>query len=230
MRFCLYHLDYTLGRGVKLPDHITNSRSIVSLDKDSRKRLYRDHLCAFRCLAVHLGQDRLETHTKTLFPRWIDYQSAKDIDPDPKSFRGVQLTDISDFEKIVDANVNIYQLRDDDVVLAIFKSICRYKDTLHLNLFENHLSYIKNLPGYTKKYQCATCDRHFPRLDSMKRHQKICKGQTKYRFPGGFYSTPRTIFDKLEQNGIVVPEEDRLFEWFLVYDFEAILQKTRELN
>jgi hypothetical protein len=114
------------------------------------------------------------------------------------------------------------------VALSTFKSICRYKDTLHLNLFENYLSYIYNLPGYTKKYQCATCDRHFPRLDNMTRHQKICKGQTKYRFPGGFYSTPKTIFDKLEQHGIVVPEEDRLFEWFLVYDFEAILQKSIE--
>ena len=62
---------------------------------------------------------------------------------------------------------------------------------LHLNLFENHLSYIKNLTVCTKKYQCATCDRHFSRTDNMKRHQKICKGQTKYRFPGGFYSTPK---------------------------------------
>ena len=62
----------------------------------------------------------------------------------------------------------------------------------------------------------------------MKRHQEICKGQTKYRFPGGFYSTPKTIFDKLEQHGIVVPEEDRLFEWFVVYEFEAILQKSIE--
>jgi len=202
------------------------------LRQELYRRLYRDHLCAFRCLAVHQGHfhDRLETHTKTLFSRWIGYLSVKDrdIDLDPKSFRGVQLTDIPDFEKCFNVNVNIYQLRDGDVALSIFKSICRYKDILHLNLFENHLSYIYNLPEYTKKYQCATCDRHFPRLDNMKRHQKICKGQTKYRFPGGFYSTPKTIFDKLEQHGIVVPEEDRLFEWFLVYDFEAILQKSIE--
>ena len=54
VRLCLYHLNYTLGRGgVKLPDYITNSHSIVSLDKDSSKRLYKDHVCAFRCLAVH---------------------------------------------------------------------------------------------------------------------------------------------------------------------------------
>jgi hypothetical protein len=128
VRFCLHHLNYTLGRGgVKLPDYIKNSRSIVSLDKDSRKRLYKDHLCVFRCLAVHRGrlEDHLETHTKSLFSRWIDYLSVKDrdIDPDPKNFRGVQLTDIPDFEKCFDVNVNINQLRDDDVALPIFNKI-----------------------------------------------------------------------------------------------------------
>ena len=61
----------------------------------------------------------------------------------------------------------------------------------------------------------------------MKRHQKICLGKTEYKFPGGFYSSPKTVFDKLEQQGIRVPPEERLFEWFLVYDFEAILQKVQ---
>ena len=125
VRFCLYHLNYTLGRGgVKLADYIKNARSIVSLEKDSRKRLYKDHLWVFRCLVVHRGylENHFETHTKILFSRWIDYLSVKDRDihPDPKNFRGVQLTDISDFEKWVDVNVNIYQLRNDDVALPIF--------------------------------------------------------------------------------------------------------------
>jgi len=77
VRFCLYHLNYTLGRGgVKIADHIKNAfLQIVSLEKDSRKRLYKDHLCVFRCLAVHRGhlEDHFETHTKILFSRWIDF-------------------------------------------------------------------------------------------------------------------------------------------------------------
>ena len=49
------------------------------LRQELYRRLYRDHLCAFRCLAVHQGHfhDRLETHTKTLFSRWIGYLSVK---------------------------------------------------------------------------------------------------------------------------------------------------------
>lgn len=50
--------------------------------------------------------------------------------------------------------------------------------------------------------------------------------KTKRQFPGGFYSTPNTIFDKLEQYGITVNPSDRLYEWFLVYDFESMLVPT----
>jgi hypothetical protein len=67
VRFVLYHLNYPLGNAsIQLSDYITSSKSIVALDKSLT---YRDHLCTFRCLAVHQGnlRDRLETHTKALF-------------------------------------------------------------------------------------------------------------------------------------------------------------------
>ena len=35
-----------------------------------------------------------------------------------------------------------------------------------------------------------------------------------------------TIFEKLEECDIWVPEKDRIFPWFIVYDFEAILEKV----
>jgi hypothetical protein len=91
-----------------------------------------------------------------------------------------------------------------------------------------NLSYISNLPAYTQKYQCGTCDRHFSRLDNMKRHQLKCTGQTVYNFKGEFHSNPKTIFDKLEEQGIHV--QDRVYPWFVVYDFEAMLVPIRESN
>ncbi|CAG2221819.1 unnamed protein product [Mytilus edulis] len=62
----------------------------------------------------------------------------------------------------------------------------------------------------------------------MKRHQLKCTGQTVHRFKGGFYSNPKTIFDKLEEHGIRV--QDSLFPWFVVYDFEAMLVPIKESN
>ena len=202
VRFCLYHLNYTLGTGgVHIPDYIKKSKSIIALDKSQKGKVYRDHLCAFRCLAVQQGhlENHRETQTKIMFFRWIDYLNGKhtEIDPDPKTFKGLGLALMGDFEKMFAINVNVFQLRDDGVCLPIYKSCC-HKDTMNLNLYEHHLSYISNLSAYAQKFQCSTCQKHFPRLDNMRRHQKICKRQTKYTFPRGFYSSPKNIFDKLE--------------------------------
>ena len=54
--------------------------------------------------------------------------------------------------------------------------------------------------------------------------------KTKHQFPRGFYSSPKSIFDKLEEHDIVVPIQERLFPWFLVYYFEANLLPAEELN
>ena len=54
VRFVLYHLNYPLGNVVQLPEYLTSSKSIVALDKKfHNQKHYKDHLCAFRCLAVH---------------------------------------------------------------------------------------------------------------------------------------------------------------------------------
>lgn len=51
----------------------------------------------------------------------------------------------------------------------------------------------------------------------------MCTKRTKKQVQGGFYSTPDTVFDKLEQHGISVNANERFYEWFLVYDFESML-------
>ena len=62
----------------------------------------------------------------------------------------------------------------------------------------------------------------------MKRHSQKCQGRIKHQFSGGFYSSPKTIFDKLEKHGITIPAAERFFPWFLVFDFEAMLISTQE--
>ena len=231
VRFVLYHLNYPLGRGVQLPDYIKTSKSIVGLDRNREGMMYQDNLCAFRCLAVHQGhhKDSLETHTKALYDRWVQFAKDKHMDVyDRFDFPGLPLHQMAYFEICFAINVNVFQLRDDAIALTVYKSRCHYKDTMHVNLYEHHLSYINNLPAYTKKYQCGSCDRHFKDLSHMKRHQLKCTGQTVYNFKGGFYSNPKTVFDKLEEQGIHVT--DPLFKWFIVYDFEAMLVPIQESN
>lgn len=101
---------------------------------------------------------------------------------------------------------------------------------MYLYFFENHLSYISNFNAYTTQFRCKTCHRHFSIIKHVKRHQRTCTGKTKRKIPGGFYSNPKSVFDKLDQFGIYVEDKDRLYEWFLVYDFEFILVPMKIKN
>ena len=43
----------------------------------------------------------------------------------------------------------------------------------------------------------------------------------KHKYVGGVYHTPLTIFERLDEVGIHVPEEDRYFPFRATFDFEA---------
>ena len=60
----------------------------------------------------------------------------------------------------------------------------------------------------------------------MKKHFKKCESTTKYVFPGGFYSPPKTVFEELEEINIYVDQSERIYPWFIVFDFEAMLKGT----
>ena len=138
VRFVLYHLNYPLGNAIQLPEYIFQSKSIVALDKNfHNQRHSKDHLCAFRCLAVHREhlRDRLETQTRVLYDRWIQFANDKhlDVGSDPMQYQGLPLHQIAYFERCFSINVNVYHLRDDCVALTIYKSRCHVNDTMHVN-------------------------------------------------------------------------------------------------
>jgi hypothetical protein len=172
----------------------------------------------------------LETPTKVLFQQWRTYTAEQhphiQPDEDPMAYDGLSLEQLPYFEKCFRLNGNVFHLNEDGAATAIYTSRCRFDETLNLNVHNKHLSYIYNLRAYAKKYQCRTYEMHFARLHNMQQHQRQCTGQTKMQFPGGFYSAPKTVFDKLEEHGIEVVE--RIFPWFLVYDFEAYLMPLKD--
>ena len=64
----------------------------------------------------------------------------------------------------------------------------------------------------------------------VKKHSKICYKLTKLNFPGGFHSSPKTIFEKLAEIGIPVEKSLQHYPWLIVYDMEALLltSETKE--
>jgi hypothetical protein len=57
----------------------------------------------------------------------------------------------------------------------------------------------------------------------FKQHSKICEKKTEFDYPGGFYIEQQSVFEELEYIGIDVPEDERIFPWFAVFDFESML-------
>ena len=129
---------------------------------------------------------------------------------DPSSFEGVQLIDLPWFEQCFKVNVNVFELEENGNAYPIVKSAERFQNTMYLNHFENHLSYIQNFQTYARKFQCQLCSRLFDTHFQLKRHENRCEEKTKFVFPGGFYEQPKTIFEKLDNIGIKVPNEGPL--------------------
>merc|ERR1711860_65569 len=79
---------------------------------------------------------------------------------------------------------------------------------------------------YSHSYQCSKCDKLFKNLYHLHRHKSTCTGDVIYKYPGGVYHTPQTIFELLEDEGIYVSE--RYYPYRATYDIEVMLQPTEK--
>lgn len=225
--FTVTEMDYLLGEGsIRLPEHLKRTRSIIGLTTHPRTgRVYDDAKCFFRCLALHLNADDLDREADILLKRWNQHRENND-------FQGVSLTDIPLLEELFKLNIQIYDLQADGTTQNVYNSCFHHAEkedphpTLYLNAYESHFSYISNITGYSKKFQCVKCEKHFPRSDTFERHVDKCKGMASFKFPGGFYVPQSTIFEELKAVNIHVPEDDSFYPWFGVFDFEAMLKPS----
>ena len=78
-----------------------------------------------------------------------------------------------------------------------------------MNVYKNHLSYIKDIKLYSKQYICCRCDRLFSQMQNLNKHQSKCDGTVKYVFSGGVYKNKLSVFEELEKMGVRVREEDK---------------------
>ncbi|KAJ8311823.1 LOW QUALITY PROTEIN: hypothetical protein KUTeg_010636 [Tegillarca granosa] len=206
--FTIYSTHYPLGIGI-VPDYLRNHHAIVPLEHTGQN--YNNSLCAFRCLAAHRGYDVkcLEGAAHEHNKQW----SSDDI----TFFQGISFYEFPKFEETFQVNLEVYSLHKNEWAKSIYKSMGRYTDTMYLNMHEHHLSYIKDFAGYAKKFQCKSCERHFNMIKHLHVHQRICNNKTIY--------ANESIFEKLEQFGIVVPDTERIFPWSITYDMEYILER-----
>lgn len=221
IRWMVVRTNYILGAARKIPEYIKKKKCIIALNTNSSEGGLLEDKCAFRCLAYHRKQTRkgLERLTLNYYREYFGHRVPKRT-----KFNGLTLRDIPYFESTFDINVHMFQLFEDESCVHIYRSRGTFQETMNLNLYEDHLSYIKNLSVYCKKYECRNCKTLFPTHDRVARHEKRCKEATKSIFPGGYYARPRHIFQEFEYLDIRVDDDLRLYPFFITYDFEAMLQ------
>ena len=167
---------------------------------------------------------RCEQPAKNLF--WA-YCTRFDVAPE--NFSGDRLFDFIHLEDFFELNIIAYEL-DVKVAKLVQRSREFYKETMRLNVYENHLSVIVDFEHCCSVYQCVHCDKLWDHSDNYYRHTKSCTTTVREVFPGGIYKNPATIFEKLEEIGIVVPHCDRHFPFFVCYDFEVYFSKKQISN
>ena len=74
---------------------------------------------------------------------------------------------------------------------------------------------------YSKQFICNRCGKLSTKMSNHLHHQTKCDGTVEYAYPGGVYKNKLSVFEKLEEMGVHVQEEDKYEKWFACYDFEA---------
>ena len=114
-----------------------------------------------------------------------------------EEFAGVTLDDLYRVDTTFQTNVCVYKLveSDDDGMTTaelVRRSSCHYPNTMYLNMFETHFSFIKNIQMYCHSYRCRKCGECLWKKPwHLSRHDR--SGGVRRVYPGGvYYSTPST--------------------------------------
>ena len=162
-------IDHPIGcvGMIALPAYITKNKAVIGLEKKPKNsKRYSDNLCLFRCLALHHGGDerRLEPAVKKLYETY-----AQDGVP-MEAFAGV-------------TNVCVYSLVKPDgedgqpTAELVRRSVCKYPDTLYLNLHGTHFSFIQDRRMYCHSYRCRKCgDSLWKDAWHLRNHESTCTG------------------------------------------------------
>ena len=213
--------------GVTLPDYLKHNKAIVGLEKyHHRNATYNDNLCLFRCLALHQGCDvrHLEATVSTLYAKY----SHKDV----HDFAGVTIDDLSKIEATFGVNVVVYKLvptgNEKTKAEIVRRSLCSYAQTMYLNLYEAHFSYIKDIRMYSHSYKCSKCEQALWKTPyDLHRHERTCEAGVNRKYKGGVYHPPPSVFERLDDEGIVVEKMLRHYPYRATFDFESYFSDER---
>ena len=149
-----------------LPESLLKNYTLNCLTyEQNTKKPYKDNLCLFRALALHLhGIERLEEETS----KFLNLFSINSTNPDALMFPGVCVDALASVEDIVGISifVNDIDFIDGSMVGDLARgSIKNQGKNVHLIQYNSHICYVDNINALFKAFRCPTCDTYFQRLE-----------------------------------------------------------------
>ena len=186
-----------------LPEPLFKKGKINCLTFEEKTRQpYNDNLCLFRALALHMhGIQHLEEKTSKLFNLFINKTDG--LNPNP--FQGVHINDIPTVEDLLILNTFLY---DTDIVDGniigefVRRSLQKYKNTVRLLRFNNHICYVSNINAVFQAFRCPNCDTFFSRSFNLEQHLTTCSERMKNVYLRNVYQIRETLFEMLDSFSI----------------------------
>ena len=181
---------------------------------------YKDSLFFFHCLAIgKFGKTyhNCNQKTKELFQDNCNHFQGK-----PKTFEGVELDEFPELEKYFEVQLFAMYLKEDGSPKALQLSQASFPTKIYMNLYQNHLSLIKDIQMHSKQCICNQCDKVFAKMRNLNKHQFKCDGTVKYVFPCGVYKNKLSVFEELEEMDEQVHEADKYEKWFACFNLRQI--------
>lgn len=105
--------------------------------------------------------------------------------------------------------------------ICIRESLGRFRKKIFLNLHQQHFSLIVRPQTFADKFECSKCKMCFEHRSWWLRHTRQCKGSITYKFVQGAEMPPASLFEKLDDIGISVPQNKRFYPYRICYDNET---------
>ena len=214
---------------IHLPESLLRHKGIKCLLRDCNRKPYHDNLCLFRAVAFELsGSQNLATETFKLFESFINLTNQ-----DLFNFPGVCSNQISIVENLVKCNIQLFEICYDESGTLCGqlsrRSAHTYQQTISLLQYDDHICWTDDIDTVLKRFRCLTCDHFFSRTKILLKHVPNCKENIKHVYPSGPYQLDSTIFERLQDVGIEVEAEHKMFQNLAVFDFESITVKDDQL-
>ena len=216
--------DIPMGcKDAVLPETLSKNHSVKCLAyEQNTKKPYKDNLCLFRALSLHLHRnERFKEETSKLFNLFL----VDSTNPQPSKFQGVCMDDIPSVEDIVGINFFIYDidLFDGGMVGELARRcIKKYQKNVRKIQYQSHSCYLDNINALFKAFRCPTCDTYFQKTRNLERHLVRCTERVKHIYPNNVYQLRKTLFDKLDSLEIQYTDDQKIFTNLAVFEFESI--------